>query len=184
MLYWKRLLSETTSFELSAGYYSTSSSFLTQVVRFIPPAPPVLVTKPGSGSGSGPAATVNLKKDWSDRFSTTLLANKSQYSDEYARSFDQTTVGFSAGYRLSELTTCNLNVSYDINDQTQGNENIDYVSIGPSIEKKISENLTARLRGSYELETESSNGATIAKYDRFNVWVELTYQWPRFWATH
>ena len=150
MVTWKRLLNETASFELSAGYYLTWSSYVTQVLRFIPPNEIVLLTLPGSGSGSGPAATVSLKKDWSERFSTTLMANKSQYSDTYARSFDQSTIGFSVGYRLSELTTLNFSSSYDMNDQaSQGTEKIDYVSIGPSIERRISENLTARLRGSY-----------------------------------
>lgn len=183
MLYWKRRLSETMNLDLGVGYYFTWSSFVTQVIRFIPPASPVLVIKPGSGSESDPAAEVNLRKEWSEGFSTTFLASKSQYNDPYARSFDLTSVGFTASYRLSELTTAHFSAIYNRNDQTsQGNEKIDYVNIGPSIERRISENLTARLLGSYELEMYNT-GSPGVNIDRCSVWIELTYKWPRFWAT-
>jgi hypothetical protein len=185
MISWKRLLSDTIKLDLSAGYYFTWTSFVTQVVRYIPPAPPVLVTKPGSGSDSGPAAAASIKKDWSERFSTTLLASKSQYDDPYARSFDKTSVGFTAGYRLSELTTLSLCTSYDMDDQvSEGNEKINYINISPAIEVRISENLTGRLSGSYQLETYSSQASQGVDIDRYIVWIEFTYKWPRFWATH
>lgn len=185
MLSWKRLLNETTSFELSAGYYYTWSSFVTQVLVFIPPAEVVLANMPGSGTGSGPAANCSFQKQWSERLSTTLTASKSQYSDAYARNFDQTAVGLNASYRLSELTTFNCGASYDLNDQTaQGSEKIDYLNIGPSMVRKITDNLSASLRGSYEYETDSAAGRSALHYDRYSVWIEFTYQWPRFWANH
>lgn len=185
MINWKGLLTPTVTLNLSTGYYYTWTSYITQVVRYIPPAPPVLATAPGSGSDSGPAAAATLKKDWSQRFSTTLMANKSQYSDPYARSFDKTSVGLSASYRLSELTTLNLSATYDMDDQiTQGNLNIDYIYIGPAIEQRISENLIATLRGSYELETNSNTGGSPYHVDRCLVWIELTYKMPRLWSSH
>lgn len=185
MLYWQRFLSETLNFRLSAGYYFTSASFVTQVVKFIPPFPPVVVRKPGTASDSGPAAAVDIRKDWSERFSTTLFASKQQYDDPYARSFDKTSVGVSARYGLTELTTVNFRAAYDMNDQTsQGTEKIDYVNIGPSIERRLSENFTARLSGSYELETYRNSGGPGVDVDRYSVWFQLTYKWPRFLSTH
>ncbi len=185
MIYWKRLLTPTTSLGLSAGYYYTWTSYVTQVVMYIPPGLPVLATVPGSGSGSGPAAAANLKQDWSQRFSTTLMAGRSQYDDPYARSFAKTCVGLSASYRLSELTTVNLRATYDMDDQiTQGNLNIDYIYIGPVIEQRISENIIARLRGSYELQTNSNTGGSPYNINRYIVWIELTYKLPRLWSSH
>ncbi len=185
MFYWKRLLSPTMDLDVSAGYYFTWTSFVTQVIQYIPPALPVLVTRPGSGSDSGPAAAAHLKKDWSQRFSTTLLASKTEYDDTYARSFDKISVGFTARYRLSQLTTVYFSATYDMDNQiSQGNGKINYIDIGPSIEKRISENLTARLRGSYELETYSNFSGPGVDVDRYCVWIELTYKWPGFWANH
>ena len=193
MVYWRRLFTPTTSLDVSAGYYFTWTSFLSQVIRYIPPAPPLLVNVPGSGSDSAPAAQANLKTAWSERFSTTLMASKSQYDDVYARSFDKISVGFTAAYRLSELTTFNILVSYDMNDQiSQGSQpllnqakvNIDYVNIAPSIETRLGENLTARLRGSYQLENQSYSRSPGVDLNRFIVWLELTCKWPRLWATN
>lgn len=185
MLYWKRLLSPTMNLTLSGGYYFTWTGFVTRVTQFIPPSFFVIVTKPGSGSDSGPAAAVNLKKDWSERLSTNFFASKQQYDDEYARSFDKISVGSSARYGLSELTTAYFRISYDMDDQTsQGTEKIDYVNISPSIERKLTRNLAARLSGSYELETYSNLGVPGVDVDRYSVWVDLIYKWPRLLATH
>jgi hypothetical protein len=185
MLYWESFVTETLNFRLGAGYYFTSAGFLTQVYKFIPPSTIVVVNKPATATDIGPAVTADIKKDWSERFSTTLQAGKQQYSDPYARSFDQTSVGVTARYGLTELTAIKFSATYYSNDQiSQGNEKIDYVNITPSIERSLSENLTGRLSASYEIETESNYGGPGLNYDRYRTWVELVYKWPRFLATH
>jgi hypothetical protein len=184
MFYWERFVTETLNFRVSAGYYYTSSSFVSQVLQFVPPSSLVVVTKPGTASDSGPALAADIKEDWTERFSTTLMASKQQYDDPYARSFDKTSVGVTAKYGLTELTTVNFRASYDMNDQTSsGTQKIDYLLIGPSIERNLSENLIGRLSGSYELESYTSSGPPT-NIDRYRTWVELIYKWPRLLASH
>ena len=187
MLYWQRDLTETLNVKLSGGYYFTTIDYILPTVAFIP-LPPHLVNLPETSQSSNPVYGVDVKKDWSERFSTTFSAAEQEYNDVNARSFNSTSISGTASYKLSELTTFNFTARYNMNDQvSQGGEKIDYYIINPAIERNLTENLLVRLSGSYENESDSNYGGVAGKnivYDRYRTWVDLTYKWPRFLASH
>jgi hypothetical protein len=173
---------------LSGGYYFTTLDFTTQALEFIPPSRIMIVNRPATENDSNFVFGLDLKKDWSDRFSTTLSAGNQQYNDVNARSFDSTFFSGTAKYALSELTTVNFLAKYNMNNQiSQGTEKIDYYIINPSIERNLTENLIVRLSGSYEHESDKDYGGVAGarlNVDRFRTWVDLTYKWPRFFSSH
>ncbi len=181
-LFWQRQMSDTLNFKLSGGYYFSTLDFTTQALEFVPPNFIRLVNLPETATDSGLVYGVDLKKDWSERFSTALSAGKQQYNDVNAQSFNSTFISCTASYRLSEVTTLNFLARYNINDQlSPGNSTVDYYIISPSIETNLTENLLVRLSGSYEYETETQGNINL---DRYRTWVDLTYKWPRFFASH
>jgi hypothetical protein len=179
MLYWERTLTETLSFKLSGGYYFTTLDFITRTPKFV-----LSQTDNDSGFVFG----VDLKKDWSEVFSTTFSAGSQQYNDVNARSFDSTFFSIGARYRVSDVTTVSFNARYNLNDQiSRGSEEINYYIINPSIERNLTDNLIVRLAGSYENEADKDLGGvpgSKSNVDRFRTWAELTYKWPRFLSTH
>ena len=189
MFYWQRILSETLNVKLSGGYYFTTVDYVIPTLEFIPIPPFIrIVNRPFTTNDTAPVFGVDLNKDWSERFSTTLSAGSQQYSDVNARSFDSTFISCTGQYKLSERTTVNLVVRYNMNNQiSQGSEKIDYYIINPSIERSLTENFSVRLSGSYENESDKNYGGvagTNLNYDRFRTWVDLIYKWPRFFASH
>jgi hypothetical protein len=182
-LFWQRQMTDTLSFKLSGGYYYTMLDFTTPALEFIP-TPPFrrFVNLPEKATDSGFVFGADLTKDWSERFSTVLSAGKQQYNDVDARSFDSTFISCTARYRLSEVTTLNFLARYNTNDQlSQGSLTVDYYILSPSIETNLTENLLVRLSGSYEYETQTPGNVNL---DRYRTWVDLTYKWPRFFASH
>jgi hypothetical protein len=193
MLFFQRLFSETMSFKLGGGYYFSTLDFTTLQAELIPILPPLpiyrvsFVARPATGSDGGFVFSADLKKEWSERFTTTFSAGRQQYNDVNARSFDSTSISGTASYKWSELTTVNFTARYNLNNQlTQGSQEIDYYTINPSIERSLTENLVVRLAGSYEYEHENPGGIGSAQLDlhRYRTWVDLTYKWPRFFASH
>ncbi|SPF31243.1 exported hypothetical protein [Syntrophobacter sp. SbD1] len=192
MLFWQRAFSETMNFKLSGGYYYSSLDFLTPTVELIPVIPPFLYTPvtvlvPTTGTAGGFIYSAELKKDWSERFSTTFSAGSQQYNDVNARSWDSTTISGGASYKLSELTTFNFMAKYYMNDQLGGGiEKIDYYIISPSIEMILTEKIVLRLNASYENELDKNPGGLagpITTVDRYRTWIDLVWQWPRFLAS-
>jgi len=193
MLIFDRNFSETMSLKLGAGYYLSSLRFIALTPELIQPFPPfpfyklVFVPKPAKATEGGFVFSADLKKDWSERFSTTLSAGRQQFNDVNANSFDSTFLSETASYRLSEVTTVNFTAKYNMNDQLSGSgQKIDYYIINPDIQRNLTENLTVKLAGSYEHEFTSSSGigTTASNLGRYCTWVELIYRWPRFLATH
>lgn len=189
MLYWENLVNETTSFKLGAGYQFTTIDFKTRVPIFVIPGLPFyyFAEKPVTAHESSPVFIASLKKDWTERFSTNLMASAEEYNDANARSFQKTSFRGSARYLLSELTTLGFDAAYDFNTQTaQGDEQINYYSLTPSIQRNLSESFILTLAGSYEHQTDKDFGVvgTEASVERFRTWAQLTYKWPRFFASH
>jgi hypothetical protein len=188
MLYLERLLTETLNIKLSGGYYFTTLDYTTPALEIVSPGFFRLVNLPVTEQRGNFAFGTDIKKEWSEKFSTTLSAGEQQYNDVNARSFDSTFFSVTANYKLSELTAVNLLARYNMNDQiSQGIEKIDYYILNPSIERNLTENLIVRLAGSYEHESDKDFGGaagTKLNYDRFRTWVDLTYKWPRFFASH
>lgn len=186
MLYFQRLFSETLSFKFGAGYQFTSSEHRELGINANPP--PIFSSVKVSSDNSSPVFTAEVKKDWTERFSTTFAANMEEYSDVSARSFEKTSFRGAAKYRLSELTSVLFDVKYDINSQnTNGNEEIEYYRLSPAIQRDISESLMLTLAGSYEHEKDRNFGGVSgneSNVDRFRTWAELTYKWPRFLSSH
>ena len=179
MLYWERTLTESLIFKLSGGYYFTILDFKTRTPKF-----ELSETDHDNGFAFG----LDVKKNWSERFTTTFSAGSQQYNDVNARSFDSTFFSISARYRLSEVTAVNFNARYNLNDQiSRGSEEINYYILSPSIERNLTENLIIRVAGSYENEADrdipGSPGSKVY-LDRYRTWAELTYKWPRFLSSH
>lgn len=187
MLGWERLLTEKLSVKVSGGYYYSMLDYMTQVAEFVPPFFIVLVNQPVSTTNGGYLFGADVKMNWSENFSTVFSAGNQEYNDVNARSFDSTFFSITAQYKISELTTLNLNARYNINSEiSRGSEEIDYYIVNPSIERNLTENFVLRLSGSYEHEIDDYGTPTGTKsnYDRFRTWIDLTYKWPRFLASH
>ena len=192
MFSWERQVSETLSFKVGGGYQFTAVDYLKIV--FVPLLQSEGIqfgtfnTATGTASSNNPVGVAELKKDWTERFSTSISVTSKYYNDANGRSFDMTSFTGSAKYGISERTRLNFDAGYNINQQTSlGNETIDYYRLTPSIERDLSEFLTLRLAGSYEYEIEKGFGGTSgasATINRYRTWAELTYKWPRFVASH
>jgi hypothetical protein len=193
MLFFQRSFSETMSGKLGGGYYFSTIDFTAQVPELFELFPPLpifgvkLVNKPQIASDSGLVFSADLNKDWTERFTTTFSAGRQQYNDAQAQAFASTFVSGTASYKWSERTTVNFSARYNMNDQlSQGTSDIDYYSLSPSIERNLTENLILRLSGSYEHESENAGIGLSSKLnlERYRTWVDLTYKWPRFLASH
>jgi hypothetical protein len=89
----------------------------------------------------------------------------------------------SAQYGISELTTFNCQLRYDYNSGIlQGTNTTNYFMVAPSIDRKLTKDLLLRLAGSYEYQLQDV-AQVSENADRFRAWVELVWQFPRFWAT-
>jgi hypothetical protein len=182
-LFWQRQMTDTLNFKLSGGYYFAMLDFTVPAIGFFR-SPPFLrlVDLPEKATNGGIVFGVDLKKDWSERLSTTFSAGNQQFNDVSGNSYDSTFISGTAKYSLSEKTTFNFLARYNTNSEiSQGSTTIDYYIISPSIETSITENLLLRLSGSYEREFESASTFNV---DRYRTWVDLVYKWPRFFASH
>ncbi|MCE5336087.1 MAG: hypothetical protein LLG06_16010 [Desulfobacteraceae bacterium] len=186
MLYFQRLLSETLSFKFGAGYQYTSANHRELGINSYPP--PLFTSIKVNSDDSSPVFMAEVKKDWTERFTTTVSANMEEYSDVNARSFEKTSFRGSGKYRLSELTSVLFDAKYDMNSQNaNGSEEITYYRLCPAIQRDISESLVITFAGSYEHETDKNFGGingNESHVERFRTWAELTYKWPRFLASH
>jgi hypothetical protein len=182
-LFWERSLSEILNLKLSGGYYFTTLGFTIPELKFIPVPPHLVrVNVPATANNGGSVFGADLKKDWTERFSTAFSAGKQQYNDVNAQSFDSTFLSATANYKLSERTTANFLARYNLNSEiSQGNTKIDYYILSPSIERNLTENFVLRLSASYEYESQTNPKSVL---DRYRTWVDLTYKWPRFLASH
>ncbi|MFZ0931554.1 MAG: outer membrane beta-barrel protein [Syntrophobacteraceae bacterium] len=185
-LFYQRLVTDSVSLKLTGGYYFAMLDFVALTPELVETIGPVkvfrLVNLPETGTSGGFVFGVDLKKDWSEKFSTALSAGRQEYNDVEARSFASTSISGTAIYKLSELTTFNFNARYNTNAQiTQGNLTIDYYTVSASIERNLTENLLVRLSGEYDYEIQSSS---ILNLDKYRTWIDLTYKWPRFLSSH
>lgn len=185
ILYWQRLISETLTLKIGTGYQFTSVDYYAYEVQFILPGFPILVRRSFSSNDSMPVFLADLKKDWTEKLSTTISAGRQEYNDANGASYESLTFRGSARYAFSEFTSLSLGMQYNFNDQiSRGEENINYISVTPSIERKLTEHLSVALRGAYEHELSEYTGNLEATADRYRTWIELTYKWPRFLAGH
>jgi hypothetical protein len=183
MVEWKRLLGESASIRLGAGWRFTSTTF--QVLSWVitPQGHLALVKHDRKEDDNAPVFSGILEKAWSERFSTTLSAGKEQYNSADAVTYDRTYAGVGLKYSLSDLTKLAFDARYDHNEESGGaNEKKDYFRFLPSIERKLSERFVLRLSGLYEREDTDVSGRSYS-IDRFSTWVELTYLWPRFMSS-
>ena len=198
MLFFERSFSETLSLKLSGGYYLSSLAFAAQTPEFIgwviTPTGIfpyyILRTQPATATEGGFVFSTELRKDWSEKFSTSFWAGKQQYNDVSGNSFDSMYFSGTAIYKLSELTTLSFTARYNTNDQISGGtQKIDYVTLSADIERNLTENISVKLGGSYEHEYQGFGGAGVAGVTNLNLGryiglVELNYKWPRILASH
>ena len=178
-LYWERALGETTTLLLGAGYRFTSIKYFNYIFQFEPPDQVRLVKKWTTDTKSTYDFLATLKTSWTDRLSSSFIAGRDQYSDVDARTYDHMYVGTGVRYGLTDLTTVNCDVRYDYNNEiAQGTQQTDYVRVTPSIDRKLTKDLSVRLSGSYEYERQDV-ADNRQNADRFRAWIELFWQLPR-----
>ena len=184
-LYWEHTFSETTSLLLGAGYRLTQievkASF--PVIEFIPPNQLSVVRRSVTTTSRDNSYDFwgKFTKRWTERFSSTLSAGRDQYSDVNGNTYDHMYVGTGMNYALTELTSLGLDLKYDYNSGIEeGYRDTHYFRATPSIDRKLTKDLTLRLAGSYQYQSEkypSRDGTETA--DRYLAWVELVWQLPR-----
>jgi hypothetical protein len=193
MLTFERTFSETLNLKLGGGYYISDMDFYALKLEYYQPFPPYpfylpeLVVRPATATNGGFVFSADLKKDWSERLSTTLSAGRQEYNDVNATSFNSTFLSGTTSYRLSELTTINFNARYNLNEEiSQGNQDVDYYAFSADLERSLTENFTLRLACSYEHEYENyvTGGTSALNLGRYIASVDLIYKWPRFFASH
>jgi hypothetical protein len=188
-IFWQRAMSDTLNFKLAGGYYySMIDEQIPAIVKVLKPPPPhdILGDLQISSAPGGSTFSADITKNWTERLSTIFSAGKQQYNDASGNSYDSMYFGGITTYKLSELTTFNFIARYNTNSElSKGGSKIDYYIIMPSIERSLSENLLVRLSGSYEFEMENVGTVNSSEnLDRYRIWVDLTYKWPRFLANH
>ncbi len=183
LVYWQRKFSETLTFSVGAGYRYTWTEYLTPRFALIG-GRLAIVNETVETTDDGFLAVATLDKNWTERFSTSFSAGRDQYSSADARSFERNYLRGTLKYLLSEVTTLALDVNAYYNQETgQGSEEVKYVRVAPGIVRKLTEDISIRLAGSYEHQVTDSAGAETT-VDRYRTWIELTYQWPRLFANH
>lgn len=183
IIFLQRLLSETLSFSFGLGYQfqTTESALRTALMTSLDGL--VLTGRPETKTDGTPIAVTEVKKDWSERFSTTVTAGRQQYTDVDGQSFESNFVGGIATYLVSERVTFKFSARYYSNTEIdQGGRKIDYFVLAPLMERKITANLGISLRAAYERELCDNHG-NDTRADRYRTWIELTYRWPRVFAS-
>lgn len=184
-LYWEHAFSETASLLLGAGYRRTQIEVTCSypVLLFIPPNRFAIVNKTFTATTGDDSYDfwATLKKRWSERLTGSLSAGRDQYSDVSGTTYDHMYAGASITYALTELTNLGLDLRYDHNvGIDEGLRETNYFRVTPSVERKLARDLTLRLSGSYQYQTEKYASTETA--DRFLTLVELVWQLPRLLA--
>lgn len=184
-LYWEHAFSETTSLLLGAGYRRTQIevTYSYPVLLFIPPSRFAIVNKTFTATTGDDSYDfwATLKKRWSERLTSSFSTGRDQYSDVSGYTYDHMYSGMNITYALSELTNLGLDLRYDYNSGIEeGLRETNYFRVTPSIDRKLNKDLTLRLSGSYQYQTEKYASTETA--DRFLTLVELVWQLPRLLA--
>lgn len=188
-LYWEHTFSETTSLLLGAGYRRTEIeiNYSRFALDFIPPNQYVLAKRTFTTTSNNDSYDfwAKLQKRWTERFSSTLSAGRDQYSDVSGITYDHMYVGTGMSYALTELTNLGLDLRYDYNSGIEeGYRETNYFRATPTIDRKLTKDLTLRLAGSYQYQTEKfAAPVNTDSANRFLAWVELVWQLPRLMAS-
>jgi hypothetical protein len=185
LLFWERKLSETLTFNAGAGYRFTWIEAPILTLELDPRTGFRIVRRTEESTDDGLIFLAAIDKKWSERFTTSLTLTRDQYNSTDARSFERTSARANLNYLLSEKTSLDCELRYDNNTEAGGDdEDIRYLRITPGIVRKLTEDFSIRLAGAYSREVEDNEPGDETTAERYRTWVELTYQWPRFWATH
>jgi len=180
IILWERAMSETTSLRLGVGYRMTWTESFRRTLELDPDFGLRSIKEKVDNQDGGLVFLSALEKVWSERFSTEFSAGKEQYSSADGQSFDHTYGAVTLKYAISEVTTANGTLRFDHNVAGGGSdEERDYLKFAPSIERRLSTNLSLKLAGSYEKQLRNTSGFE-QDGDRHQVWVQLTYRLPRF----
>lgn len=182
-LYWEHTFSETSSLLLGAGYRYTTIKYYVPYIEFVPPFQFIVAKRWFTTTNSSYDFWGTYKKRWTERLSSLLSVGRDQYSDVNGVTYNHMFVGTSANYGLTELTTVNCELRYDYNSGIEGGvRETNYFRVTPSIDRKLTQDLTLRLAGSYEYQLEDF-GVSVGNdtANRFRAWLELVYQLPRLW---
>ncbi len=166
-LTWRHTLNDTTFFTSSGGL-STA---------WVESNEPGFKQQPATES---PIFSFVISKDWTERFAASFSAGREQYNAVNSESVTHTYIRANPSYKLSELTTCAVDLSYDWNTQNGGATNTNYFRIAPTLTRRITERLSLLFGASYENEQQDK----LAGLARMRAWVSLTYDWPRALANH
>ena len=188
-LYWRRDLTEKTYIIFGAGYRRTRTRYKVSTLSIIiDPGTGALIITPvernETSTDSGLIFNLSLNNTWTERFSTTLKAGREQYNSVDARSIERSYIRALLRYRLTEKSSINCNLGYDITDEEgRLGEDTDYVRVAPYLSYRYTEKLTFQLGGSYEYKKNDTSTLDYSR-NRFRGWLTATYRWPRLFATH
>lgn len=183
-LFWEHTFSETASLLLGAGYRRSEIEYLVSTLEYIPPRQLAVVKKHYTTRNNSYDFWATLRKRWSERLSSSLSAGRDQYSDSNGVTYNHMFVSTGFDYALTELTKVGLNLRYDNNSGIEGGiKETNYFRVIPTLDRKLTKDLTLRLAGSYEYQTQKYATATYSEdTDRYRAWVELVWQLPRLMA--
>ncbi len=184
LVYWQRAWNETTSTNLQAGYRYSRIGQYTFVFEKLPQGGLTIVRKKETALNNGFVFSAGLRKNWTERLSSSFSAGHEQYAAADARIYNHTYVQANATYSLSEINTLSCYAQYDFNAETiTGGERSNYLQIAPSLDHRLTETVSLKLSGSYQYQIKSNLGSDF-RTDRYRLWLELTWQWPRFFSNH
>jgi hypothetical protein len=184
LVFWQRAWNETTSMNLQAGYRFSQIEHYTFVFEKLPGGGLAIVRKKETAQNNGFVFSAGLRTNWTERLSTALSARHEQYASADARIYNHTYAQSNVKYLLSELNTFYCDAQYDFNAETvTGGERSNYLQIIPSLVHKLNETLSLKFSGSNQYQIKSNFG-TDRTIERYRLWLELTWQWPRLFSDH
>ncbi|MHC1743877.1 MAG: hypothetical protein AB9873_12705 [Syntrophobacteraceae bacterium] len=187
-LNWERRLAETRKLRVEAGYrYTTLGREVFSFRPFLRPNGTIgfLRIKDGERqTDSGFIFSVALDQAWSDRFKTTFSAGREHYNAADGSSTDRNYIRTISSYDLTERASLRGELGYDLSSVIGGAEEDEHLlRVAPVLSYRLTEHTSLRFGGSYEYVLEDQTNDSISR-SRAKVWVGLTFDWPRLWASY
>ncbi len=186
-LAWLRNLSETQSFQLSAGWRYSIIDIQQIIPRlFIRPDGTIgirTVTIEEEATDSGLIFSLSLNKAWTDRLSTSLSSGREHYNRVDGSSVERNYIRTSTSFRLSERTTLSGDLGYDLSTAIgETDEETHYIRASNLLSYRLTPRATLRLGCSYEHSLEDEPTDSFNR-SRFKSWLSFTYNWPDLWTS-
>jgi hypothetical protein len=169
VLYWLHDWSEKDHFTLGGGYFHTWTEFERADL---------------DTTDDGFLFNLELKRAWTETFSTVLSAGREEYDTVDARSVTRTYARTTLSYAFSPVLSSSCAIGYDFNTHSGVfGEDTHYFRVSPSVRWRLAENVSLSLAGAYENWRPESGGEDRTN-DRYRTWFALLWEWPRLLASN